>query len=278
MYIKLWGTGSSVPTPARTTSRYGGNTSCASVRAPDGELFIPDAGIGLHWLGADLLSRGFADGGRAHILLSHLHWITFRDYPFCADADEWLPDSSLWQRWRYGSGSATAVPHGTRLLPGAGFFHGRYRRSVVGNQHRRNPFRIGSTTITPRQVNHRPPSSTFGFRLTNGQQSMAYIPDVEYLQDSHREPSLALADGVGLLIHDAHHTTAEYEPRRGDGHCSDADAVGLARDAAVGKILLFHHHPDHDDDAIDEVVRSHSGGEISVKGAAEHTEYTLGSC
>ena len=59
------------------------------------------------------------------------------------------------------------------------------------------PFRIGSTTITPRQVNHRPPSSTFGFRLTNGQQSMAYIPDVEYLQDSHREPSLALADGVG---------------------------------------------------------------------------------
>ena len=43
----------------------------------------------------------------------------------------------------------------------------------------------------------------------DGDSSMAYIPDVEYLDDAHRRPALELADGVDLLIHDAHHTAIE---------------------------------------------------------------------
>ena len=72
-------------------------------------------------------------------------------------------------------------------------------------------FRIGATTVTPRRVNHAPGVPTFGFRLDDGDSSMAYIPDVEYLDDAHRRPALELADGVDLLIHDAHHTATEYE-------------------------------------------------------------------
>jgi hypothetical protein len=34
---------------------------------------------------------------------------------------------------------------------------------------------------------------------------------VEYLDDAHRRPALELADGVDLLIHDAHHTATKYE-------------------------------------------------------------------
>jgi ribonuclease BN (tRNA processing enzyme) len=88
---------------------------------------------------------------------------------------------------------------------------------------------------------------------------------------------LELADGVDLLIHDAHHTSAEYESRRGCGHCSDDIAVELAREARVGKILLFHHHPDHDDDVIDGVVSRYADSGFTVEGAAERTEHILDS-
>ncbi len=63
--------------------------------------------------------------------------------------------------------------------------------------------------------------------------------------------------------------------RRGRGHCSDAAAVALAREAGVCKIVLFHRHPDHNDDVIDGIVSAHTDGDLSVEAAAERTEYVL---
>ena len=118
---------------------------------------------------------------------------------------------------------------------------------------------------------------TFGVGLDDGDSSMAYIPDVEYLDDAHRRPALELADGVDLLIHDAHHTTADYPGRRGCGHSCDTDAIDIARRAGARKVLLFHHHPDHDDDSIDAVVSSHENGDLPVAGAREGEEFVLGA-
>jgi len=141
-----------------------------------------------------------------------------------------------------------------------------------------SPLQVGVTRITPRRVNHAPGVSTFGFRLDSDRHSLAYIPDVEYLYETHREPARELADGVYLLIHDAHHTTAEYARQRGCGHCSDVAAVELARVAGVGKIIMFHHHPDHDDDVIDGIVRDYCDGDVDVEAATEQAEYCLESC
>ncbi len=59
MRVKLWGTRGSIPTPDPATSRYGGNTPCVEVCAVDGERIILDAGLGLHWLGLELIEDGF---------------------------------------------------------------------------------------------------------------------------------------------------------------------------------------------------------------------------
>ena len=56
MKIHFWGVRGSIPTPSTAdfvTSRYGGNTTCVSVRAP-GIILILDGGSGLRTLGLQL--------------------------------------------------------------------------------------------------------------------------------------------------------------------------------------------------------------------------------
>ena len=68
MGVELWGVRGSLPTAGAGTNRYGGNTSCASVRTSDGNLVVLDAGTGIAALGRSL---GHED--RVDILLTHLH-------------------------------------------------------------------------------------------------------------------------------------------------------------------------------------------------------------
>ena len=69
MEATLWGTRGSLATPGPETARYGGNTSCVSVRGRAGTVLVLDAGTGIRRLGATL------DASVTHIdiLLTHLH-------------------------------------------------------------------------------------------------------------------------------------------------------------------------------------------------------------
>jgi len=60
---------------------------------------------------------------------------------------------------------------------------------------------------------------------------------------------------VDLLIMDAQYDGEEYRQHAGWGHGCIDDAVALAARAGVKKLFLFHHDPDHDDDAIARMVQ-----------------------
>lgn len=136
-------------------------------------------------------------------------------------------------------------------------------------------FRNGATTVTPRRVNHAPGVPIFGFRLDDGDSSMAYIPDVEYLDDAHRRPVLELADSIDLLIHGAHHTATEDENPAQPRALQRRGGCRLAREAGVYQIVWSHRHPDHNDDVIDGIASAHTDGDLSVEAVAERTEYVL---
>ena len=53
-----------------------------------------------------------------------------------------------------------------------------------------------------------------------------------------------------MLIYDAQYTPAEYEAKRGWGHSTFAEGARLAEAAGVGRLVLFHHDPGHDDFAV----------------------------
>ena len=81
---------------------------------------------------------------------------------------------------------------------------------------------------------------------------------------------------MDLLIHDAHRAGAAGADTRSErGHSSDREAFDIARSAGARRVLLFHHHPDRSDTAIDQVVAAHAGAAPAVEAAREGAEYSL---
>src|SRR5438045_7247048 len=81
-------------------------------------------------------------------------------------------------------------------------------------------FQIGPAAVEATFVNHRGP--TLGFRITDGDVTVTYIPDHEpalgqELDGSAREwiSGYELARDADLLIHDAQYTDEEYAGRVG---------------------------------------------------------------
>src|SRR3989449_1975755 len=66
---------------------------------------------------------------------------------------------------------------------------------------------------------------------------------------SWRKDFVAFLEGVELLIHDAMYTPEELEEHRGWGHSTFEEAVALAGDAGVKRLVLFHPEPGHGDEA-----------------------------
>jgi ribonuclease BN (tRNA processing enzyme) len=111
------------------------------------------------------------------------------------------------------------------------------------------------------QLRH--PGTTLAYRLTplSGGKSMAYVTDNELgsggsydTPPSWRRDLVRFLDRVDLLVHDAMYTPAELETHRGWGHSSYEEAVELAAEAGAKRLVLFHHEPEHDDGALDELV------------------------
>src|SRR5687767_10112310 len=172
MRVKLWGTRGSVPSPGPETIRYGGNTSCVQVTLSDGSMLALDAGTGIRSLGMEL-------GGeptRLHILLTHLHLDHIQGLVFFAPAFQPKTEIVIWgpaspeaslrdQIARYIS--APLSPVEVRELPCDVSF-----RDTPATE-----WTIGSATIRAEAVTHRGP--TLGYRITEGDVSVCYLPDHE---------------------------------------------------------------------------------------------------
>jgi len=122
-------------------------------------------------------------------------------------------------------------------------------------------FTVGTFRVQAMQLRH--PGTTLGYRLTPaaGGPSMAYVTDNELGPGGHygtpaswRKDFVTFLHGVELLIHDAMYTPEELEEHRGWGHSTFEEAVALAGDAGVKRLVLFHHEPEHGDEAIDALL------------------------
>ena len=110
----------------------------------------------------------------------------------------------------------------------------------------------------------RHPGNATGYRLGWGQTNLCYVTDTEHPPEGLDENLAEFVAGSDLLIYDASYTDAEYQTRIGRGHSTWQAAARLADVAAVGRLVLFHHDPDHDDDAMDARFVHERGGEDGV--------------
>src|SRR3989440_2064452 len=289
--LSFWGVRGSTPTVDPGTWRYGGNTPCLELTAPDGTQFILDCGTGLRMLG----NRGASlepepNGGRGaavnavnfpetHIFVTHYHWDHIQGIPFFAPLyaennkfhfysfrSKFLGRESLQQVFE----TQMALPYFPVDI--SAMNAKRTFKELVGG----DSFTIGQNKVTARWLNH--PQGCLGFRIETPAGTVVYATDNEpgdaKLDESLRE----LAAGADIFINDAQYTPEQLAgTRKGWGHSSWKDGVRVARAVNAKTLVLFHHDPDSTDRMVDTILK-HARDEFdSVFAASEGMVITLGS-
>jgi phosphoribosyl 1,2-cyclic phosphodiesterase len=230
--------------------RYGGNTACVALTAPGEDPIIFDLGTGLRAFGATQpLDGSFA--GTA--LVTHIHWDHVQGLPFFPPADRAGARLAIYGPQQDGGPLEEAFDEFMRppYFPvRVGDLRGEYRFVEVLKEE----FALGSALVTVRPVPHVGP--TVGYRVELLGRAVTYIsdhqapPDLESISDS----VLELAQGADVLIHDSQYTREEFAEKPHWGHCTIDYAVRVAREAGVGRLVLFHHDPAHSDDCMDRLL------------------------
>ena len=283
--ITFWGARGSIPTPGPGTARYGGNTPCLALQlgGTTDRLVILDAGTGIRPLGRMLM--GNSNGLQLDLLLSHTHWDHIQGLPFFAPFFEPKHAVRIWGG-KQGDVDLEVIlrqqmnpvvfPVPLDKLPAE-----LSVRHVAPGE-----FDIDGFVVQAFRLRH--PGNTLAFRLTpkGGGASMAYVTDNELGKGGNydvgpkwRKEFVTFLTGVDLLIHDGMYTPEELDRHRGWGHSSNVEAVELAVEAQVPRLVLFHHRPEHYDAALDVLLRvareTAASTGLEVTAATEGMELTL---
>lgn len=245
-FVRFWGVRGSTPVPGPGTLEYGGNTSCVEIRCGSHVLII-DAGSGIRILGEYLLEEGVET---VDILFSHSHFDHIAGLPFFPmlylnkyKVDIWSghlgPDIST-------KDMVTNIIRSPYFPVSTDYFSS----NVIYHD-----FTIGDTltpksdiTVKTGRLNH--PDGCVGFRVEWRGKSICYISDTEHFADKPDQNILKLIKDSDIMIYDATFTNEEYDEFKGYGHSTWQEGARLCQLADVKQFVLFHHHPNHDDETM----------------------------
>ena len=277
--LSFWGVRGSTPTVDPATWRYGGNTPCLELVAPDGTVIILDCGTGLRALGSRWNAPATGANPAAHILVTHYHWDHIQGIPFFsplyAESNElhfysfrskFLGRDSLKQVFE----AQMAQPYFPVEM--SAMCAKRRFKEVEGG----DVFKIGENTVTARELNH--PQGCLGFRIDTAAGSIAYATDNEPGDAKLDQGLRELASGADIFINDAQYTPEQLaSTRKGWGHSSWLEGVKAAREVDAKTLVLFHHDPDSTDRMVDSILRQAREEFDSVFAASEGMVISLGS-
>ena len=248
--IRFWGVRGSIPTPGPTTLKVGGNTTCLEIRT-ETDLVIIDAGTGIRGLGNTLLARQPIS---AHMFFTHMHWDHIQGFPFFVPA--FVPGN---QFYLYGAAKLTTslaeVLAGQMNYPNFPVSLAQMDSDMTFlDLHEDETVQAGDLSVTSTQLNH--PGGVIAYRVDYRGKSVVFATDTEHHPDRVDDKLVRLAREVDVLVCDAMYTADEYLGRNGHipkvgwGHSTWEEGVKVAREAGAGRLVLFHHDPDHDDEAV----------------------------
>jgi phosphoribosyl 1,2-cyclic phosphodiesterase len=268
------------------------------VRA-DGEIIVLDAGTGIRALGLALEKELGPGTIKLTLLITHTHWDHIQGLPFFSPA--YNPKNLIrilgYEGARAGLSTILASQMETPFFPVS---LRQLPSHLAIEELKEMAFHIGTVKVQGKFANH--PGICAGYRLFTSAGSIAYMPDNEPYEtlkvqlaaqngiDGKKARNFAGAERAKMVeflrdcevaILDAQYTDEEYKAHVGWGHSSLSSVVGLALDANVKRLLLFHHDPSHDDDMIDRMIEharslvAKSGKAMVIEGAREGAEILL---
>ncbi len=283
MEITFWGVRGSIPAPGPATVRYGGNTSCVSVRLSQGGLVILDCGTGARNLGLALAAEAFGKGqGQATMLLSHAHWDHIQGFPFFIPL--YVPGNTfsifggakspdLLEQFLEGQMAAQYFPVQTLRNMGASI--------TMHAVQEHKPFDVSGAQISA-HANPHGPTGALAFRIEDAGKTLVYASDAGYGTAGPSALTLAHYHAADLLIHDCTYSPEDRATHADRGLSSLDEAVDAAVRAKARRLALFHYDQDYSDHQVDQLLMrgrlalDKRGAEnIEILGAAEGLTVTI---
>lgn len=266
--VTCWGTRGSIPSPGPETARFGGNTSCIEVRTDQGRRFIFDAGTGIRVLGKHLERQ--ADTVDTDLFLTHFHWDHIQGIPFFTP----LHSATTSLRIHAPRQGDLDVETLLRTQMGPVFFPVPYETLAARlsfDHLAEQPWAAHGIEVAAYRLRH--PGDTYGYRIRAGTAAVGYVPDNELVGSAYPVDGKAwyhglvrFLDGVDILFHDAMFTDEEYPGVEGWGHSTFNQAIRLAEEAGVSRLMFFHHSPDRTDDELVRIL-DHARADVASRGA-----------
>ncbi len=271
--LRFWGARGTVATPSAGKLRYGGNTSCLAVELGDRECIILDCGTGVRLFG-NMMNEQAADlPVQYHVFFTHYHFDHIEGLPlfhplynpnsritFHGFERDGRSIQNILERFicpPYFPVTLANVPSTVEYAPVDG-----------------KPAVVGDVTISSLPLNH--PDGCLSYRLERGDRRIVYATDHEHGEPETDRALVEFSENADYLIYDATYLRAEYdELRKGWGHSTWYAAVQMARAARVKTLVLFHHHPEHNDEELDGILRIAREELDSVEIASEGMELPL---
>jgi ribonuclease BN (tRNA processing enzyme) len=268
--VRFWGVRGSYATPGPQTVGHGGNTSCVEVQAGPHTLIL-DAGTGIISLGKELLRR--ADGAPLHLSLfiTHGHGDHLLGIPFFSPLYSPRTSINIFGPRLLGRSIEQLVtpimsppyfPVDIRKLPSRRTFHTVTDEQFItwghgyGSQpeivNDREQTKDAELCVAIQFTHSHPLNGAVLYRIEYASRCLVYATDVEWREQQYEPDFLTFVEGADVLVHDAQYTVEDYQKtKHGFGHSTIEMATGVACEAGVGELILFHHEPTYDDAKLD---------------------------
>lgn len=248
----IHGARGTMPPAGRQFARYGTQTTCFSLRTPQG-LIVIDAGTGIIAL-ADHLARAQTLPSIT-ILFTHFHLDHLIGLPLFKPLYQestritLMADSKRPGGWQRQLQALMGPPYWPVKLAHAG---AAIRFKNLPTQ--RPSLRLYGIDVSWCPLWH--PQQCLAYRLDGLGRSIVVATDYEPGQPQVDKRLRRFCYGADVLVLDAQYTPREKVVRSGWGHASWREAVAIAQEAQVAELILTHHDRYRSDAQIDALVKA----------------------